>query len=279
MSNFNLCQLIFSDTVLRIKNGIKINTINFYPKNRAEIRDFLNNKSGIYFWFNILDGKIYIGSSTCLWRRFRCYINSFLKEDGKNNIKLKRAVKKYGLCNFKFGLIQILNNDKVLLKTIEQEILDQINPFDKNGYNISKSAWRPLNCKISKRGKLNIKKRHTGENSEMSKLTDENVRVIKEKLSEGKTLRELSVRFSVSTTVISNIKRGLSWSHIKMNDAIEKKLQISVSKNKRKFSKDFILKIKQDLKDGLRSIDIAKKYNLIYSTVHSIKNGHIYSYL
>jgi len=42
---------------------------------------------------------------------------------------------------------------------------------------------------------------------------------------------------------------------------------------------ELVKKIKADFLAGLRAIDISKKYSLVYSTVHSIKNGHIYSYI
>jgi len=277
MSNFNFCQAVFREDFFIVKNGKIVNVINFSPNNNKEFKKFLKNKSGIYFWINLLDNKIYIGSSVCLLKRFYSYWNSFHGSIRKNNKKLFNSINKHGLNNFKFGIIQILNNDKKLLKQQEQDLLDEIQPFDKNGYNISKSAWRPLNCKISKRGRSIISKRHTGENSEMAKLSDEKVKKIKIRLSMGEKLKTLSNDFSVSTTVISNIKRGLTWTHIKMDNEIEIKLNELSDRDKRKFPKELVLKIKNDFKNGLKTFEIAKKYDLIYSSVHSIKNKHIYS--
>lgn len=279
MNSSSLSQYYFDQNSFDTINGHKINVINMKLTSNKEMRAFLKRKAGIYFWINLLDNKIYIGSAVCLWRRFLSYYNSFTKENRRNNIKLKYAIKKYGLTYFRFGVIKILNNDKKLLRVEEQSILDSILPFGSIGYNISKSAFRPLHCPISKRGRLAIKMRHTGENSEMSKLTNEQVIIIKQSLAKGDYLRNLSDKFGVSTTVISNIKRGLSWSHIRCDDEVENILKNQSLRDKRKFSEDMIRKIKTDLKNGLRSIDISKKYNLIYSTVHSIKNGHIYSYI
>lgn len=245
--------------------------------NNHDLRSFLRHKSGIYCWFNIKNQKIYIGSAVCLWRRFLSYKNSFITKK-RNNVKLIRAFLQ-DPSSIKFCILKILNNDKITLKNHEQLLIDTLAPFDERGYNISKSAFRPLHCEISKEGRKKIKERHTGENSEMSKLKNADILKIKKALSRGASLKILSNKYGVSTTVISNIKRGLTWTHIKSTPDIEAKLKKLSRKNKRFLTKDLIIKIKQDFSSGLRSFEIAKKYGLVYSTVHSIKNGHIYSYI
>jgi len=263
---------------LKVLNGKKINIFPFCPGDAKEASSFLKNKSGIYLWTNIIDGKIYIGSAICLWRRFLSYVSSF-ERGGKNNVRLLRSVSKHGSKNFKFAIILICQNDKTRLKEEEQKFLDEISPYRKVGYNISKSAWRPLHCKISKKGRRSISERNTGERSEMSKLKNEDILYIKRELIKGEMLKTLAVKFGVSTTVISNIRMGKTWKHIRIDDDSERILKETHKKNSETMPMELVKKIKADFLAGLRAIDISKKYSLVYSTVHSIKNGHIYSYI
>lgn len=272
----NLTKIIYKNSTIKIDKRI-IPVIPINVNDNYDLRSFLRHKSGIYCWFNVKNKKIYIGSAVCLWRRFLSYKNSFITKK-RNNIKLIRAFSQ-DPSSIKFCILKILNNDKITLKNYEQFLIDTLIPFDERGYNISKSAFRPLHCEISKEGRKKIKERHTGENSEMSKLKNVDVLKIKKALSKGTPLKILSSKYGVSTTVISNIKRGLTWTHIKSTPEIETKLKELSHKKKRFLTKDLIRTIKQDFNNGLRSFEIAKKYGLVYSTVHSIKNGHIYGYI
>jgi group I intron endonuclease len=272
----NLTELIYDGNAIIYQNKI-VPVIPINVKNHHDLRSFLHKKSGIYCWFNAKNQKIYIGSAVCLWRRLLSYKNSFATKK-RNNVKLIRAFSK-DPSSIKFCILKILNNDKTELKHHEQKLIDAFLPFGTRGYNISRSAFRPLHCSISKRGRQKIKERHTGENSEMSKLKNDDVLAIKSALANKIGLKTLSQKYGVSTTVISNIKRGLTWTHIKSSPEIEATLRDLSNKNKHFLTKDLVLKIKKDFANGLRAFEIAKKYELIYSTVHSIKNGHIYGYI
>jgi len=273
MSKLLYCQLFFDKGSVVTNNKIKLNTINIELSENSECRDFLKRKSGIYFWLSLIDNRIYIGSAVCLWNRLLSYLGIFNRRQVRNNFPLVNSVKKHGIENFKFGILEILNDNRIALKNREQELLDYVKPFGENGFNISKSAFRALNCEISKEGRQRIRERHTGEMSEMSKLTNLKVLDIKTRLSKGELLKNLSKEFGVSTTVISNIKRGKTWSHIKVDDNIQEILDRKVQEEKHKYTEDFVKKIKKDIKDGIRMIDISKKYSIPYMTINGIKRG------
>jgi group I intron endonuclease len=70
---------------------------------------------GIYGFFCKNDNKLYVGSSENLVKRFNEYI-----KNQKSNIKLQRAILKYGLNNFYYIVFEFYNlKDKVLLIDIE----------------------------------------------------------------------------------------------------------------------------------------------------------------
>ena len=78
-------------------------------------------------------GKIYIGQTQCLYKRFQYY------RKPKANEYLMKAILKYGLENI---TVEILEKDVLLdlLDEREQFYLDILKPFNNNGYNICKEA-------------------------------------------------------------------------------------------------------------------------------------------
>jgi len=81
------------------KNNLQFNLA---TENKINIASSLNNKAGVYQWVNCLNGKMYVGSSDNLKRRFLEYLNP-----NRLNAELKRgesiiykALIKYGYKSF-----------------------------------------------------------------------------------------------------------------------------------------------------------------------------------
>jgi group I intron endonuclease len=93
----------------------------------------------IYAIKNIIDNKIYIGSTNDLERRWRDH-KSLLSRNCHHSIHLQNAWNKFSKENFVFEILEVLNDEKeILLK--EQTYLDIFASYDQNiGYNISKVA-------------------------------------------------------------------------------------------------------------------------------------------
>lgn len=270
MNNLDLASFFFRKDSFKTREGEIVQTVPLKIKGKEGARRALKGLSGVYFWHDSKDGKIYIGSSVDLWRRFLSYKSSFSKKQCKNNIRLVRAFKKRRRGEIRFGILEILKKDKSFLKKREQYYLDKYQPFGAGGFNISRSAARPLNCPISKEGRKKISERHSGENSEMSKLTKKSVLRIKKELAKGVALSVLAKKYKVSTTVISNIRRGKTWRSVKSDENTEKILKEKSHKQKRKYV-HLIPEIVEALKAGSSMIDLSKKYNIKYTTINSIK--------
>jgi len=243
-----------------------------------EIRAFLHKNGGIYSWFDSETRKIYIGSSKNLWRRFLSYKNSFFYGKTKRvNIKLLHRVEKVGIKNIKFFVLELFNKEELELRKLEQEYLDKCLPFGKNGFNIRKSTivYKP---KLLPQEVIDkIIETHTGENSSNAILTNDAVLLIKKQLISGVKLKPISKEFKVSTTVISNIKRGLTWSHIKLSEKEEEQLKLLVERDKRlNLPRELIKSIKRDIKSGIKMNLLAKKYNLGYTCITGLKYGSFY---
>ena len=208
--------------------------------------------AGVYQIRNMLNGKIYIGSSVNLNKREQEH-RSALNNNRHHSIHLQRAWKKYGEVNFEFETLITCHLSMCLW--YEQQFLDQWEPE----YNNNPVAAVPP----SQRGKIHIHteqqrkkmslaavgnkknvgrihtavarknmmgsnlgnkaflgKRHSIEarskmclNRPNRKLTFENVREIRERISLGETLTSIAQSFGVTIQAISLIKHGKNWKH------------------------------------------------------------------
>ncbi len=97
---------------------------------------------GIYCVTNQINSKIYIGQSVDIERRWNQH------KYHNNNLVLKHAIKKYGLNNFRFEILETIDtNNKTktqiqeILTELEQKWFNNKEPFRKeNGYNINKTS-------------------------------------------------------------------------------------------------------------------------------------------
>lgn len=88
-----------------------------------------NTKSGIYKITCIINNKIYIGSSKNITHRKSCH------KTKRNNCIISKAIFKYGWENFKFEILELCSEDKLLER--EQYYLDFFKSYDKTiGYNV-----------------------------------------------------------------------------------------------------------------------------------------------
>lgn len=118
-------------------------------------------KSGVYIIRNLVNGKVYIGSSIDIDKRFKSHIKQL--ENNQHQSKFQRAWNKYGKRNFQFDVLELLsfNNDninefKLKLLEREQHFLDSIlfaseksKKFNKLGYNICRIAGSTLGATMS----------------------------------------------------------------------------------------------------------------------------------
>lgn len=121
------------------------------------------NKSGIYQLKNNINGKTYIGSSTNLGIRLRCYLQiCFLTNAIKKNKSLiYRALLKYGYCNFSFEILEYCSAENCTKR--EQYYLDSL----PRAYNILSNAASLLGFKHSKETRTKQARANMGEKKPM----------------------------------------------------------------------------------------------------------------
>jgi group I intron endonuclease len=106
----------------------------------------LYRKSGIYQIKNIINNKIYIGSSVNIGRRLKDHI-WFLSANQHSNAKLQAAWNKYKEASFSMSAIEFCDKDDLLIR--EQYYIDTLLPK----YNIKPRAGTNIGYKVSEKTK------------------------------------------------------------------------------------------------------------------------------
>jgi len=203
--------------------------------------------SGIYAIWNIVNGKVYIGSAINLQQRKRNHLTN-LRGGYHKNRHLQFAFDKYTEQVFVFDVIELVSNlDNLIVR--EQHYLDLLKAYDRNiGYNIASIAGSCLGVKHTKETKENMRiaqtgkkrssearknqsialkgrvfsdghrrklsERQRGELNHAALFTWEQVREIRRIISaKEQTQKELAGTYGVSRYTIGDIVRYKRWKH------------------------------------------------------------------
>lgn len=181
----------------------------------------------IYSVTNNINNKIYIGQTIDVERRWNQH------KYGKGNILLRNSIKKYGVENFTFSILEIVNNENKSklqiseeLSLLEQKWFDIKEPFlNKNGYNIQKTYKPNLTPNRDKYfgekiSRIKIENNHTGKSTIQYDL---NANFIKEWKSAAVIERTMGFKAeNISACCLGKSKssNGFIWKFkgIKLND-------------------------------------------------------------
>jgi group I intron endonuclease len=123
-------------------------------EDKSEIWKDNKGKSAVYRWIKTLTGYFYVGSSTALNRRIKCYLDSNSLKSYKHKSVVYSAILKYGLNVFKLKILEHCSKKEVNLR--ERFYLDTL----KLTFNILKFAGSSLGFKHSYSTVLQIKERN-----------------------------------------------------------------------------------------------------------------------
>lgn len=160
--------------------------------------------TGIYKITNLVNGHAYIGQSLNIEERWKDHkIAAYNKNDNGYMYPLYQAIRKYGLEQFSFKILEECNYK--LLNEKEMYYIQLYNTYHQ-GYNQTLGG----DCA-----------------THSSKLTIEQVQEIQNKLLTQKyTLRSLAAEYKVHTDTIRDINNGTTWSYL--NPELKFPLYISV---------------------------------------------------
>ena len=142
-----------------LKDSVVVSNVNVVPsisyKNADVYKDMAikhnRGKSGVYRWINKETGESYVGSSINLSKRFNQYFNYSHISDPKRNMRIYRALLKYGYSKFELQILEYCDTCNVIGK--EQYYLDLLKPE----YNILLKAGSRLGFKHSEQTILKMK--------------------------------------------------------------------------------------------------------------------------
>ena len=191
---------------------------------------------GVYEIKNLVNGKYYIGSSNNVKRRWKEHVNQ-LNSSNHHNMYLQNSWNKYGEENFRFQILEYVNNEK-FLREAEEQWIHNLKSYEREvGYNISIYTDSPLrgvklreetinklkNKIFTKQHKLNISKAKKDK-----KLTKEH----KSNISDGLTGR------IYTTEARKNMSKALQGDN-HPNNKLTKKEKASVITAPLRFSRIF----------------------------------------
>ena len=156
------------------------------------------NKAGIYRWTNLKSGKIYIGSSANLAKRFSSYfsIRFLTRESLKYKSVIYFALLKYGHSAFRLDILEYCDPKELLAR--EQFYLDLLKPQ----YNILKIAGSLTGYLHSEETKKKLSDIFKGNMNSKNQPNAVLVEVID--LETGKTTQYTSARKAAEDLNISN---------------------------------------------------------------------------
>lgn len=138
----------------------------------------MKEQVGIYKIYNLINKKFYIGSSINVKKRWREHKRD-LNKNKHHSKHLQRAWNKYGKDNFRFELLEIVDDKDILLER-EQYYLDITKSYKKSiGYNMSPTAGSVSGYKRSKEAIEKTAKANTKHNTIEEKLLASRISHIK----------------------------------------------------------------------------------------------------
>lgn len=221
---------------------------------------------GIYRIVNKNNGKIYIGQSNDITRRFAEH-----KRIGeKSRIPVDSAIQKYGKENF---IYEILEECSIEILNQREEYWIKFYNAVENGYNCSNGG----------------NQQSIGENNGKSKLTENDIIIIRTAYKEHRKQQEIYKLFQdkISFGYFQNLWQGRSWSHIMPEVFTQEnkdyyKTQTSLGSNSVKaiLSDDEVINIRHRyINEVAKTIYEDYKDRIQYQTFQAILWGRSYSHL
>lgn len=224
---------------------------------------------GVYKITNIKNGKIYIGSSNCIDRRWSEHIRN-LELNKHPNTHLQNSWNKYGKDCFIFSILEYCQEIELLDR--EQYYIDKLKVLDDSiGYNIAPYADKPFLSNYGKRRVHDVNSElFKGENCYFNKYTEKEILSVINMLKDGKfSYEEISIKTGIPIGTIQSIRYKDSWKYLTQNIIFPD--GIVMSKNNKQLNHQELLEIIQLIKDGKTNSEIANLYKKDVGTINNIR--------
>lgn len=221
---------------------------------------------GIYKITNKINGKIYVGQSNNIKRRFWEHQN----RGTASRIPVDAAIEKYGSENFQYDIIEECPVEK--LNERETYWIKHFNSIE-NGYNLSEGGDQ----------------QSIGSNNGRAILTEEDVKIIRIAYNNHEHRKDVYEQFKnkIAFSTFSRVWDGTSWQHIMPEVLTEenkryyaKEATNGEKSTKAKFSNEEVLNMRtRYVSENARSIYNDYKDRCSYNTIQQILWGRTYKNL
>lgn len=221
---------------------------------------------GIYKIENKINGKIYIGQSNNIQRRFQ----EHQTKGETSRIPVDVAIQKYGKDNFTYTIIEETTIDN--LNQAEEFWINYFNSIE-TGYNCSKGGTQ----------------QSIGENNGKAKLTEQDVIEIRKAYNNHLKQKDVYEKYKdiISFSYFQNLWQGRSWSHVMPEVFTEENKQYYIYNNSNggngasaKFSDEEVIKIRERyVNESAKQIYEDYKDRVSYQTFQAILWGRSYKTL
>lgn len=203
----------------------------------------------IYKITNIKDNRVYIGQTSLVnpIKRWEQHYNQAINSN--NDLYLYKAIRKHGIENFSFQIIE--NN--IPISDLDKKEKEYISFYESNkrgkGYNLTDGGNTSIRSKINEKQAIEI------------------IELLKKNIS----IKEIALKYNISPSSVSDINCGDSWGFSYIKYPIRKH-----TNNKKKFSNDEIKEIYSLLNQEKTYSYIAQKFNTSIQTISKINKGQEY---
>ena len=221
---------------------------------------------GIYKIENKINGKIYIGQSNNIQRRFQ----EHQTKGASSRIPVDVAIQKYGKNNFTYTVVEETTIDK--LNQAEEFWIDYFNSVE-TGYNCSKGGDQ----------------QSIGENNGKAKLTEQDVIEIRKAYNNHLKQKDVYEKYKdiISFGYFQNLWQGRSWSHVMPEVFTEENKKYYIYENSKgsnsknaTFTDDEIIEIrKRYVNESAKQIYKDYKDRVSYQTFQAMLWGRSYKTL
>lgn len=216
--------------------------------------------SGIYK-ITFPNNKIYIGLSNNMYRRMLEHNTDF-----RNNLPIEHAIQKYGKIT-QFEILELIDpKDRQKMQEREQYWIKYYNSTNKDiGYNISYGGDG------AGVGALNHEARFTEE---------EILGIYNELKNSELSLTELSKKYSITLSSISNINNGITYYHSSVSYPIrvDRRSNTGIKNHNSKISNELLQNIYIALieEQNISMKELANRFNISQTIIQNINQGKTY---
>lgn len=204
----------------------------------------------IYVYTNKINGHQYIGQTNNLQKRYNGHkSDSFNTNSHSYNYPLHAAIRKYGIENFAFEVIEEVATEEEANEKERYWIKEKRTHVSEGGYNITFGGDGCQKGKIPWEELLNKGKVFSGE-----EILD-----IQQRLVNGEKYDDIISFYSprLTRTFLSNLNNGVNYKNPNFIYPLKKDFS-----GEGQFSKEEISEIKKEIKSGMKYSEIQVKHNI-----------------